>query len=762
MKIMFVANNLSGTSGWGRYSRDIIFELSRNGHDICVISEKKENNFDNVKFVEILDSPLSYMVNFFESFIAAKKINKIIKEFDPEIIHFAVEPYATIIPFLKINKSKLVLTVHGTYYYIPDLLGNKVKKIISILFSLYIYNKVDKIIAVSSYTAERLYEKIKNINKIQIIKNGVVYKESYSVKKIDDKVKNILFVGAIKKRKGLLQSIKALDIYKKNISDKFVFNIVGFYDKNDTYFQSLVKLVNDLNLNNNVVFHGRISDKELDNYLSNADLFLMPSVNSEGGEYFEGFGLVYLEANAKGVPVIGSLNSGARDAIFDGYSGYLVDPSNIQNVCEKIKLILVDKTINFDNCVSWAQKNTVKDRVVDLCSMYKTLLEYNTKIKRKKVVISAAYGMGNIGDEAILETIVNDLTEVEKDVDITVLVFDRKKFFTNHDMVFWENRHINIKQLIFNKKHYFCPSMVIDHLSSLVCIFNCDLFIWGGGGIIRNRPDWLYYYMKALSWAQFFCKKIIVHTIGIDKITKTAVKEMVEKIKKVDVMIVRDGKSRDNFLEVNKKINDIRVIPDPVFHFRSTPSITHVAPVMGDRKIRVGINVTSYNALSGEDTGLFLKNYANILKKINESGLQFTIVYLPTAKAKDDHLFEEMCKNLGGGIAVEKPNILTPQDYINCLSDCDCFIGMRMHSLILASRIKGLPILSIVYSDKVKNLFLDINFNNFVNYNDIVSGQESACYNIENFLKKYKEYVFDFSSPDKKSRDNLLILKNYL
>ena len=68
-----------------------------------------------------------------------------------------------------------------------------------------------------------------------------------------------------------------------------------------------------------VIFAGHVPDEELPAYYNAADVFIMP--NREEGTNVEGFGIVFLEANACGIPVIGGRSGGTVDAIADGLFG---------------------------------------------------------------------------------------------------------------------------------------------------------------------------------------------------------------------------------------------------------------------------------------------------------------------------------------------------------------------------------------------------------------------------------------------------------
>jgi phosphatidylinositol alpha-1,6-mannosyltransferase len=87
-------------------------------------------------------------------------------------------------------------------------------------------------------------------------------------------------------------------------------------------------------------FLGAISDEERNSWLQRADVFAMPS-RLPG----EGFGIVYLEANAYGKPVVAGNVAGALDAIADGVSGLLVDPTDPAAVGEALTRLLLDRDL---------------------------------------------------------------------------------------------------------------------------------------------------------------------------------------------------------------------------------------------------------------------------------------------------------------------------------------------------------------------------------------------------------------------------------
>ena len=96
------------------------------------------------------------------------------------------------------------------------------------------------------------------------------------------------------------------------------------------YAQKLKQLAGRLDLreDRDVIFTGAVPWHDLPGYYDAADVFAMPCRTRRGGLDVEGLGIVYLEASATGLPVIGGDSGGAPDAILDGETGYVVgDPT---------------------------------------------------------------------------------------------------------------------------------------------------------------------------------------------------------------------------------------------------------------------------------------------------------------------------------------------------------------------------------------------------------------------------------------------------
>lgn len=102
-------------------------------------------------------------------------------------------------------------------------------------------------------------------------------------------------------------------------------DVVGDTAVDPSYAARLRRLVERRGLADRVRFHGRVGSAALDRMLREADLLAVPSRH-------EGFGIVYLEAMTRGVPVIASAAGGARDIVRPKVDGYLVSPRRLLSV----------------------------------------------------------------------------------------------------------------------------------------------------------------------------------------------------------------------------------------------------------------------------------------------------------------------------------------------------------------------------------------------------------------------------------------------
>lgn len=146
-------------------------------------------------------------------------------------------------------------------------------------------------------------------------------------KNFADGVKHFVFVGSLYELKNVDITLRAL--HKAMAGKEYTFDIVGSGAEND----SLHHLVDELGMGDHVVFHGQMKRDEAQNIVRNAECFVMVSSR-------EAFGLVYVEAMAKGCIVIGTKGQGIDGIVKQGENGFLCNARDVDELAELIKHIV--------------------------------------------------------------------------------------------------------------------------------------------------------------------------------------------------------------------------------------------------------------------------------------------------------------------------------------------------------------------------------------------------------------------------------------
>jgi phosphatidylinositol alpha-1,6-mannosyltransferase len=160
----------------------------------------------------------------------------------------------------------------------------------------------------------------------------------------------IVSVGRLVPRKGQDELVKALpEILKSHPNAHLLFVGTG------TYRKVLDNLISDRSLEKHVTFTGRVQYEDLTKYICVGDIFAMPSRSRMAGLEVEGLGIVYLEASACGLPVLGGDSGGAPDAVLPGVTGLVVNGREHKAIAEAaIKLLEADRKAMGQAGRNWA------------------------------------------------------------------------------------------------------------------------------------------------------------------------------------------------------------------------------------------------------------------------------------------------------------------------------------------------------------------------------------------------------------------------
>lgn len=210
--------------------------------------------------------------------------------------------------------------------------------------------RADRVLAISHFTANLVQKAGVERDRIEVIQLGCEIdhfrplspKNELRQKLLGSRYRDrvILTVGNIVARKGHDMVIRSLPAILRDVND-VTYLIIG----DGPYRGYLEQLAMAVGVHDHVIFGGRVSDEDLPDIYALADVFVMPGREQSDACDVEGFGLVYLEANACAKPTIGGRSGGIPDAVEDGVTGLLVDPNDPENIADAIKRLLTDSAL---------------------------------------------------------------------------------------------------------------------------------------------------------------------------------------------------------------------------------------------------------------------------------------------------------------------------------------------------------------------------------------------------------------------------------
>ena len=322
---MFLPKRIGGTEV---ATYNIASYLAKRGHEVHVITtldeglpkESKEGEFyihrifrREIKFLGIISL-------WIKMFWCLRKVK-------PDIIHSQSTVLGMPCLFAKIFlRIPYIVYGRGSDVYLPWTFKQQI--------SALILKNANSVIALT----EDMKGKMQSIclKEILVIPNGLNLKNFKNIlkgvarKKLNIKREDrvIIFTGTLHSVKGVNYLIQGMDIIKqKGIKAKLL--LVG--DGEDR--EALMRLTEELELEQDITFAGRVSNEKVPEYMFASDVFVLPSLS-------ESFGIVILEAMASQLPIIATNVGGLPEIVKEGVNGFLVPPKNPDELAKKIILIL--------------------------------------------------------------------------------------------------------------------------------------------------------------------------------------------------------------------------------------------------------------------------------------------------------------------------------------------------------------------------------------------------------------------------------------
>lgn len=350
--------------GLARHAKAMIDRLIKHGEFKAVIAVPNETKTNIPK--DIIPIPCIFFDNKYLCYLefSLKIFLKFRQLFDSNtFIFFSLYSYflLPILPkkfylFVQSNAKRVYLT----NYLEESIMNRMIRKAIYYInyhWEAYLCKKADKIVSVSpSLKDETARQYSIRTSRIIVINNGLdtkIFKKNSTRKTL---TKNLLYVGKISYRKNILDLI---NIFRQLISidPEFTLHIMG--NGEQEYMDKVISKIIKYKLTDKVFIHAYSTDTALNTLYKKCSIFVLTSL-------VEGFGLVVLEAMAKGMPVIAYDNLGVRD-IINGENGYIIKTFNHQNFIDEI--LYLSNNINIYQKMSTNAIKTVDkyswDRSVD-------------------------------------------------------------------------------------------------------------------------------------------------------------------------------------------------------------------------------------------------------------------------------------------------------------------------------------------------------------------------------------------------------------
>jgi glycosyltransferase involved in cell wall biosynthesis len=304
-------------------------------YNIPIKEQGEEGIIHHPRFLYLLPKKIFYgPTGDFYKLSVSKYVFQNIKKTDLIHSHHAYPDGYGIIPVCKKWHIPLVVDIHGDTLFSSwlnhNILSRKVMKTLD--FS-------SKIICISKNIYSLAVENGLNEEKLEYIPLGVDIgkfkprnKEKIRREFNIHEQKIVLFVGELIKRKGINYLLKAISrINQSSIKDTKVIIIGDGIEKTN-----LLNLSRELNLQDLVIFRGKVPEDELLKWYSLADIFVLFSLS-------EGRPTVINEAMASGCAIVATNVSGIPEQVENGHNGFLVEAKNAEVLSEKISYLLNNK-----------------------------------------------------------------------------------------------------------------------------------------------------------------------------------------------------------------------------------------------------------------------------------------------------------------------------------------------------------------------------------------------------------------------------------
>ncbi len=641
-------------------------------------------------------------------FLDIKRVVDIIKTEKIDIIHShgAKANMMSVIcsVFVKVPR---ITTVHSDYRL--DYMQSMGKKLTFGTINTIALRCLKNYIAVSNNFKTMLIERNFNKNNIFTLYNGVdfsaprreycrsAFLEKYNLPfQEQDIIIGILArLHPVKGFGTFLSAAKEVIAARKSV--KFLIGGEGEERKN------LEREIQSRGLSNSVFLLGYVSDPY--EFMSNIDMNILTSIS-------ESFPYSILEGTMYKKATISSDVGGISDLIEHNINGYLITPGDYKSLASYILKLIEDTSLRAEFGEKIYEKAMHMFSLENMCetqlSIYETLLKqkqslgflnHKTPLKETldsnsskndyDVIISGYYGFKNIGDEAMLKSIIESIQKHRNNIKIVVLSNNPQEAINTYKI--GAVNRFNLLGILYTMK-------------------KAKLFINGGGSLIQDNSSTrsLFYYLFMIWLAKKMRMKVMIYANGIGPLNKKSNKRLATYVlNQVDIITVREKMSYTEIKNLGVLKPTAIVTADPALLINpieeaEIDTLLHQEGLIGDNL--VGFSIRQWNKFH---------DYENIIANVADYMVEkykIIPVFLPMHNPDDVFIIEDIISRMKNKGFLTK-NRYNASQILGLISRFKLLIGMRLHALIFAASV-GVPIIGLSYEPKVEGFMKYINQGN--------------------------------------------------
>lgn len=438
---------------------------------------------------------------------------------------------------------------------------------------------------------------------------------------------------------------------------------------------ALEALAEELGVRGDVTLAGWLDDME--EFYSALDINTLSSLS-------ETFPYALTEGAAYRLPTVASAVGGIPRLIEDGKTGFLFAPGDWEKLGARLAQLASDPGLRERLGAAVHERAAREFSVEATCreqrAVYEEILEREAR-GRSGVVICGAYGMGNSGDEAILDAIVAEMRAIDPLMPLTVMTRDPAGASA---------------RLGLTAVHTF------NFPRFLAVMRRRALYINGGGSLIQDVTSRrsLWYYLFTLRAAKRLGCKVMMYGCGIGPVKRPGGVERTRRVLNscVDAITLREPDSIEELARFGVTKPEIILASDPALTLPSAPAeevdaaLEAAGAAPGGKYICFALRLWPG---FGEKAGVF----AAAARHAHEAyGL--TPVFLPINHLDDGQAAALVAEKLGDTPHVLLPGPMSSALVIGLMSRMQVVVSMRLHGLIFAAG-QGVPLIGVSYDPKV-------------------------------------------------------------